>query len=211
MRAPSLLLPFVAVALFSAKPLAAQEQVDQSQTNVSSGFLGLDWKSGQTFTQSGANISGVGIFIQSIVENPASGSVSFSLYDAIPTASTPATLLQSGSQTLSLGTKGSAWVDFHFTPYSLAPGTPLFLMFTGTPGGFQITDAYDGAGAAYAPGKAYSFVSGAYLEHPQYDLTFRTYATVAQPVTTPEPASITLLATGLIGIAGAVRRRARRG
>src|SRR5690242_20406741 len=98
MRVLQLLLPVAAVAVLNARMLSAQESVDQSQPGVSSGFLGLDWQSGQTFTQSGSNISGVGIFIQSIVENPASGTVQFSLYDAIPTAVTTPTLLASGSQ-----------------------------------------------------------------------------------------------------------------
>jgi hypothetical protein len=198
------------IAALAAAPLSAQEVVDQNQPVVTSGYNSLDHHVGQTFVQSGANISGVGIFIKSIVQNPASGTVQFTLYDAIPTPLTTPGVLASGSYLLSLPTLGSGWVDFHFAPYSLTPGTSLFLMVTGSPGGFQTTDAYDAAGNAYTPGQAYTLIGATYTPLLQYDLTFRTYTTLAEPITTPEPASLAMFATGLIGIAGVARRRSVR-
>lgn len=210
MRTRRSALTILAASLLAAAPLTAQEVVDQNQATATTGFAGLDYHIGQTFVQSGADISGFGVFLQSGFGSMPMQNLQFAIYDAVPSLVTPGHVLVSGTQVVPSSAGTSGWVDFHFSPYSITPGTALFLMVTGGLNGVQVTSAINTGGTYYPSGQAYSSNDGiSYITHPQEDLTFRTYTTLAQPVTTPEPASLTLLATGLVGIAGAVRHRRR--
>jgi hypothetical protein len=137
--------------------------------------------------------------------------IDYRLYDALPNGSNSPTVLRSGTVNASLAgnSASSEWIDFLFTPHDVTPGTTLFLAVSGPSAGFQVYDFFSTGGVAYAAGDAYLTNGPNNNLNPGMDLTFRTYPTLAQPVATPEPASLTLLATGLIGIAGAVRGRAR--
>lgn len=218
MRVLSTFLSIAAAASIASSPAAAQRVIDQNQPVTSWVYANLasGW-AGQTFVQSGANLSGIGLFLQNYYDfYVATGPVEFRLFDRVPNGGNNPVLLESISQEVAIDHTGQ-WVDFFFDPIDVVPGQIFFFAVTGH-GDVSFVQTHSGFkldGSTYANGQGYqakgtSDPTSPYDPIPESDLAFRTYTTLADPISTPEPASITLLATGLIGIAGVLRRRATR-
>lgn len=218
MRIVSSALSVTVATSLAWSPAAAQRIIDQDQPVASRTFANLvsGW-AGQSFVQSGANLSGIGIFLHNYYDfYIATGPVEFRLFDRVPNGSNNPILLRSISQDVAVDHEGQ-WVDFFFDPVDVVPGQLFFFAVTGhgDVSFLQTHSAFSLDGSTYANGQGY-LAQGATDPTSPYDpaagsdLAFRSFTTLTAPISTPEPASVTLFATGLIGIAGAVRRRAVR-
>ncbi len=172
----------------------ATNVIDQNQPSgpvYMTGFYQTDLA--QSFRQAADNISGAGILLQSGIG--ISDTITISLYNALPNSG--GVLLTSGS---AFGTAGN-WVDVFWTPFSVTPGTTMYLVFT------EATYPYlmGVAGDLYNPyphGQTYA--NTGYESFPDFDYAFRTYAESNNTV--PEPGTMLLFASGLLGLVGIKRR-----
>lgn len=200
------------LALLSAAPLGAQHSIDQSQPNGPSPFVALNsgW-SGQSFVQSGGNISGAGVLLGNPYSTTQGGPVFYELWTGVPGVAE--TLITSGStSSFTLAGNTMAWLDFFWTPILLSTDQSLF--FTVYGGSVNPLQTRYASANPYASGNAYyrngtTTTGGSWVNYTSYDLAFRTYTSSGPVSTIPEPMSMALLGTGLAGIAGLVRLRRR--
>jgi hypothetical protein len=209
-------LGFMVVGLVvAAQPATAQNVVDQDQPNINCGWGTLSSWWAQAFETSASNVSGAGFYLQNFLSVGESETVNIHLWSGDP--STGGTMLAGASGTETLDGNASGWFDLFWAPVPVVTGTPYWLtLFSGNaePG---ITVDCVQPGSVYPNGDVFGNFStvetapwvgsSSYLDFgDNADLTFRTFTTV-----TPEPATVTLLATGLIALVGVGMRRKKLG
>ncbi|MDB6167695.1 MAG: sorting protein [Verrucomicrobia bacterium] len=184
------------VALCFCRSAKADLVVDQlnAGTEGSVSFTGdYLW---QSFQPSADNISGAGFIMYS---NAGGGSRQFfvGIFSDNPSTA-PGSLLASGSVSATTGN----WADVFWNSTALTPGGTYYL-------GLLSTNPQDSAfslsftvGNAYAPGK---MGFGTFPVNADYDLTFRTYASVPDVMSTAAILGVTLTGLALI------RRRSKGG
>lgn len=202
----------VALATLLFAPSAAAQAVDQLQPWTNTYFWG-PYPFAQSFTPDSSTIIGASAALVGIDpdNNPFDGStaqVTINLWDLLPN-DPGATLLAGGSV---LAVADQSFASVIWDPVTLSPGATYFLEFvlhetTNLAVNVSIN------GNAYMGGTAWNRdpddPSAPWQVVENFDFAFLTWST-SSPVesTVPEPATITLLATGIAAM-GAARRRQR--
>ncbi len=216
-------------------PLAAQQSYYGSTTPTSSAgsgaFPGQGWVVGQSFTAAGSTLSEFGFYAASNW----SGNATFQalLYKLSGSAVVGSALYS--SPLLSYTSVTTGWLDFLTGGTSLTTGDVYIALLApvSVTGGIAVMDVGTEAGDAYAGGAgAYSWATlpltdaalhsaswnplGSLTGKPGHDFALRVDyqwqgdVLTEFVVTTPEPGSIALVATGLIALVGAGHLRRKR-
>lgn len=213
---------FAVVALLCAAPLTAQQVVDQYYDPGVYNFI-YGARVAQSFTPSADNISGAGIRFRSY--DPVTYFI-MSIWESAPFPTTGTKLIEQRVDVTGANVPLGMMVDAFWDPISITPGATYFLMAqldgAGVVFGYDPCAAYPDQPyhhgewpvcyADYPGGDFYQVVGDStnrhlykFSEYPGHgvDAAFETFATTS----TPEPATVTLTATGLAGVWAARRRR----
>lgn len=198
------------VALAPSATLTAQT-VDQSQylnfgrLNIVPGYV-----NGTSFTPSGTTSVGAGFYLVNSSGGTATGTLDVSLWTNLP--QNGGTQLAFGSAAYSLGANGQSMFDAYWPTVAVTPGTSYFLQITSAPNASNASVWDMFAANVYPGGQAYLDADGSgpgtnVNGNSGFDVTFEEFQET--PTGAPEPASLVLIATGLVGVAS-VRRRMKR-